>query len=101
LLLLRADPQNGLDIQAISERLYISLQETEILLDQLQGYGILEKRSSPVSYFYRPETEELRDMIDRLAVVYAKYLLPVTHLIHSKPKTRIQEFANAFLLRKD
>ena len=40
-------------------------------------------------------------MLERLAEIYAKHLVPVTNLIHSKPKPRIQEFADAFRLRKD
>jgi hypothetical protein len=39
-------------------------------------------------------------MIARLADVYARHLIPVTNLIHSKPR-RIREFADAFKLRKD
>jgi hypothetical protein len=40
-------------------------------------------------------------MGDLLADVYARYLVPVTNLIHAKPKSRVQEFADAFKLRKD
>jgi hypothetical protein len=40
-------------------------------------------------------------MVDRLAELYSKYLIPVTHLIHSKPQTRVREFADAFKLRKE
>jgi len=40
-------------------------------------------------------------MLERTAEAYAKHLVPVTNLIHSKPKPRIQEFADAFRFRKD
>jgi hypothetical protein len=40
-------------------------------------------------------------MIDHVAEVYDRYLIPVTHLIHAKPRTRVHAFADAFRLRKD
>jgi hypothetical protein len=39
-------------------------------------------------------------MIDRLAESYAKQLIPITNLIHGKPR-RIRQFADAFKFRKD
>ena len=39
-------------------------------------------------------------MIDRLADSYAKQLIPITNMIHSKPR-RIRQFADAFKFRKD
>ena len=54
----------------------------------------------PSLYRYRPNSKELKVMLDRLAEIYARHLVPVTNLIHSKPKSRIQEFADAFQLRK-
>jgi len=39
-------------------------------------------------------------MVDRIADVYSKYLIPVTNLIHSKPENKVQKFADAFNLRK-
>lgn len=42
-----------------------------------------------------------QQMVDFLAVIYAKHLGPITNLIHTKPKNRVQEFADAFRLRKD
>jgi hypothetical protein len=31
-------------------------------------------------------------MVDALAVIYAKHLVPITNLIHSKPKNRVQDW---------
>jgi hypothetical protein len=39
--------------------------------------------------------------VNQVAACYAKYLIPVTNLIHTKPRTRVQEFADAFKLRKE
>jgi hypothetical protein len=55
----------------------------------------------PDSYRYHPASSALAEMVDHVATLYAKYLIPVTHLIHTKPRTRVQEFADAFKLRKE
>ena len=39
-------------------------------------------------------------LVDRLAETYARYLVPVTKLIHDKTPS-IQKFADAFKFRKD
>jgi hypothetical protein len=54
----------------------------------------------PGCYRYHPASGELADIVDRVAALYAQYLIPVTNLIHAKPHSRVQEFADAFRLRK-
>ena len=39
-------------------------------------------------------------MVVRLTKIYSQYLIPVTNLIHSKPQTKVQKFADAFKLRR-
>ena len=40
-------------------------------------------------------------MVGQVADLYSRYLVPVTNLIHTKKTSRIQEFADAFRIRKD
>ena len=47
------------------------------------------------------ETNAALSMIDQLAEIYAKNLVEVTNLIHSKIGKRAQQFADAFKWRKD
>lgn len=102
LLLLRAHPQQKWNVAAVARRLYITEQEALPLLAHLCEQGLLVP-SDPkaVEYAYQPQSTQLTQLVDRLAELYAKHLVPVTNLIHSKPRTRIQEFADAFRLRKD
>jgi hypothetical protein len=102
LLLLRAHPQEKWNIAAVARRLYITEQETLPLLSHLCEQGLVAP-SDPkaIEYAYQPQSDQLTQLVDRLAELYAKHLVPVTNLIHSKPRTRIQEFADAFRLRKD
>ena len=102
LLLLRASPQEKWGVSAVAKRLYITEQETNSLLANLCEQGLVSA-SGPESgeYVYQPQSTHLAQMVDRVAELYTKHLVPVTNLIHSKPRTRIQEFADAFRLRKD
>jgi hypothetical protein len=102
LLLLRSDSEKKWSTRALAGRLYIDEKQTEELLVRLSVQGfVLSSSDEPHLYKYQPNSMELRRMVDRLAEIYSKLLVPVTNLIHSKPKTRIQEFADAFKLRKD
>jgi hypothetical protein len=102
LLLLRNHPDTDWSVQALAARLYISEEQTAGVLVVLQAQGFVSADSKdPSLYRYWPNSKELKTMLDRLAEIYASHLVPVTNLIHSKPKSRIQEFADAFRLRKD
>jgi hypothetical protein len=52
------------------------------------------------TYRFDPKPEERREIVARLADLYARHLIPVTDLVHTKPP-RIRAFADAFKLRKD
>lgn len=102
LLLLRNDRSVEWSARAVADRLYISEPEATVVLTQLASRELVAvRKGKPARYIYQPKTPELGDMVDRVADIYAKYLVPVTHLVHSKPKTRIQEFSDAFWLRKE
>ena len=102
LLLLRSNPALTWDAEALAKRLYITGQETTAILHHLQANGFLvaAELSSGV-YQYQPASPDLVYMVDRVAELYARYLIPITQLIHTKPLTRVQEFADAFKLKKD
>jgi hypothetical protein len=97
LLLLRsiAEP---LELARVARRLYINEAETKPILERLCASGLLE--ATRAGYRYQCSTEELRQLVDELAYLYGRKLIPVTHLIHAK-SPRIREFADAFRLKKD
>ena len=100
-LLLRGDQKKEWSVAALAARLYISEAQTAELLLGLRAQGLAAGAQEPTAYRYQPETAELTEMVDRLAEIYARQLVAITHLIHSKQKPRIQAFADAFRLRKD
>ena len=103
LLLLRAEPAARWTPATLARKLYVVELDGAEILSQLAASGFLaadERDPGPV-YVYRPKSPELDEMVGRAAALYAKYLVPVTNVIHSKPKSSIREFADAFKLRKD
>jgi hypothetical protein len=89
LLLLCANPAEKWDVAALARRLYISEQETSTLLARLCDLGLTSVNGdNPPRYRYQPESDYLARMVDRLADVYAKHLVPVTNLVHSKHEAK-------------
>jgi hypothetical protein len=98
LLLLRADPGGRWEPAHVARRLYAGEREVEAVLAGLCANDLLSCDHG--IYRYEPRTGDNRSLIDRLAAVYAKHLIPVTNMIHAKER-RIREFADAFRFRKD
>jgi hypothetical protein len=97
LLLLRNQAEMEWDSATLAQRLYINPQQTEEIFAHLHAQGFLAvKENNLISYIYQPNSPELAKMVNRVAEIYAKYLIPVTNLIHNKPQTRVQKFADAF-----
>ena len=102
LLLLRGNCQQQWDVTGIAKRLYIDDEQAAEILARLEEKQLLaSEQGERLFYRYQPDSAVLRQMIDRVAEIYSKHLVPVTNLIHSKPKSRVQEFADAFKFRKD
>lgn len=103
LLLMRNHPQQDWDAGQLAQRLYISSVQTTKILTLLTQAGLIGPASSHNRrYIYQPKPE-LRNRVDQLAEVYARCLIPVTHLIHQRgsQNRNLQIFADAFKLTKD
>jgi hypothetical protein len=97
LLLLHSEPRDWKADQ-VAARLYTSEAETIEFLKRLRSAGLLDCHDGV--YRYDCRTGELRRMVDELAGLYGRLLIPITNLIHAKPR-RIRQFADAFRFRKD
>lgn len=101
LLLLRGTP-GPWSSAAVAERLYLGEKSATVLLDDLCSSGMANAQGEPANcYRYQPATELLGTTIDSLAEFYARHLVEITHLIHSKHDRKAQQFADAFKWRKD
>jgi hypothetical protein len=102
LLILRETAQTGWDAPSLAGRLYTNPEQIEETLRMLCRNGLTSSDMGvPPRYSYAPQPSEVRDLVDRLASIYSRHVVPVANLIHAKPKPRVQGFADAFKLRKD
>jgi hypothetical protein len=102
LLLMRNAPDTWWPSSAMAERLYVSERVCRFELEALKMQGLVLSKQDDVGWWFRysPSTGELREFVDRLVYYYAKHLVPISNLIHSKPRTRVHEIAEAFSLKK-
>jgi hypothetical protein len=98
LLLLHGNPNERWDIASMTRRLYTTEAEVVEPLARLVEDGLL--CVSAGIYRYDCAVADHRDIVDRLAVIYSRHLIAVTHMIHGKPR-RIRQFADEFKFRKD
>lgn len=102
LLIMRNSPDTWWPSSSMAERLYVSERVCRFELEALKTQELVISRQDEVGAWFRysPSTGELREFVDRLVYYYAKHLVPISNLIHSKPRTRVHEFAEAFSLKK-
>jgi hypothetical protein len=101
-LLLHQNANANWSAAEVAGRLYIPEKKAELILRELAEAGILACDASTISiYAFSPVSDSLRELIEKLAAVYAKHIVEVTNLIHSNTGSQVQQFADAFKLRKD
>ena len=98
LLLLRESPRQGWDISELARRLYIDEAEAAGILNGLVTCGLAVTDGGVFRYHTRDDAHQ--QLVDNVALTYARYLVPVTKLIHDK-SLGIRKFADAFKFRKD
>lgn len=102
LLMMRNAPDTWWLSASMAERLYVSERACRAELDALKEQGLLVRRQEDIGWQFRyaPSNGELREFVDRLVYYYSKHLVVISNLIHSKPRTRLHEFSEAFSLKK-
>ena len=85
----------------LAHALYIPEAKAAALLLELHGAGILASGAEDARYRYAPQSDALRQALERLAGIYAADVIGITHLIHEQTGKNAQRFADAFRLRKD
>lgn len=98
LLMLRENRGEAWETGRIAARVYISERDIAQLLERFAAEGFLERDGE--SYRYNVQDAATDRTIGDLARSYASHLIPVTNMIHSKPRS-IRSFSDAFKLRKD
>jgi hypothetical protein len=97
LLFLRTRPNETWDAASIAKRLYAPVGDMVVALASLCKDGFLVRKGELYHYAPRPDDQA---KVDALAKAYAHHLIPITNLIHAKPRN-IRAFSDAFKFRKD
>ena len=98
LLLLREAPGQNWEAAMLARRLYIGEAEGAKILEHLVQCELASKTADGFRYHVRDGERER--LVDGLAESHAKFLVPLTRLIHDKA-SGIRKFAEAFKFRKD
>jgi hypothetical protein len=99
LLLARSTPDGAWTVVALARRLYITESEAVTVLQALHRRGLLCHDGDV--YRYAPASEHLRLGAEALAAAYPRFLIPITSLIHGKPRSALRDFADAFRWREE
>lgn len=94
ILLLRYDPQKEWNAKMVAQSLFINEKQAETILDNLCSSQIASHHAG--FYRYDPVPIGLKEKIDEMAHIYAKNLIEVTNLVHSKTLKQAQQFGDAF-----
>ena len=98
LLILRAHPDDNWEVEQIASRVYTSDRELGAVLERFAAEGFLAREGDV--YRYGVSEPTIERTIAELARYYSSHLIPVTNMIHSKPRS-MRSFSDAFKLRKD
>ncbi len=98
LLLLRENASATWSAGKTAKRLYIDDAQAASILSRLCDDGLLGREND--IYHFQCADSGKQSLVEKLASIYARHIVPVTNIIHSKPP-RIQEFADAFRIKKD
>ena len=98
-----ADPSGqpageALDHLRVAAQLYIDESHAKPVLDRLCDDDLLD--CGDAFFWFNGEPAGQREIVEKLASLYARHLIPVTNLVHAKP-SGARAFAAAFKLRKD
>ncbi|MDQ3026225.1 MAG: alkaline phosphatase family protein [Pseudomonadota bacterium] len=102
MLVFRARHGERLTTRNIGEWLYMSEEAAAGFVAQLVASRIIRPAETDrASHRFAPESDELAEMLDRVASCYSSNLIEMTDLIHAKTERKARHFADAFRLRKD
>lgn len=101
LLLWNSRPQPW-TLDNIAKRLYVASSTAAALVQDLSRQGLATIiPGSPEQYGYGPQSEEKDMLISRLDAIYRREVVRISTMIHSKPSSRVRDFARAFRFTKE
>lgn len=101
LLLLQGQPTKSWTVEEAAKELYTAASMTQPLLDYLVAAGLIAASGNPAhSYQYAPTSQDRARLVENLARLYRERRVTVINTIYSAPTKNLQNFADAFRIRK-
>ncbi|MGE5648937.1 MAG: hypothetical protein ACM34A_01960 [Bacillota bacterium] len=88
LLQLRAAEAEEWGREQLAKKIYVDEKAAAGLLDALCAAGFAERMAGMPTYRYQPQSNELRQKIDKLAATYSRQLVGISRLIHANSGSR-------------
>lgn len=101
LMLVRATTPARWTPADLAQRLYVAPAVARGVLEDLCRAGMIQDEEATSAYYFDERSNELGDVIGKLAILYSSNLVEITMLIHSKMERKAQQFSDAFNFRKD
>ena len=98
LLMLHRERQRTWTIAEAAKELYTAVSMTEPLLESLRAIGLVSLQGD--RYQYDPKSKSLDGIVDDLSQLYQQRRVTIINLIYSAPVQKLQDFADAFRIRK-
>lgn len=98
LLLFWRRRQHRWSVEEMAHSLYISVEATHAILQDLKQRGMIGTEEECYSYDPTFRHGSLMEEVDR---TYRRELVRVSRMIHSKASPAVREFARAFKFKKD
>ncbi|WP_395399304.1 hypothetical protein ACHMW6_20155 [Pseudoduganella sp. UC29_106] len=98
--LMSANAEATWDARLLAQRLYLDEPRAETLLQELRAAGIATADADG-RWRYAPSSPQLAELLARVVDIYARHLVEVSTLVHSKSNRKARLFADAFVWRKD
>lgn len=98
LLMLHRERQRTWTVADAAKELYTAVSMTEPLLESLRAIGMVKLQRD--QYQYAPRSKQLDDTVGELSQLYQQRRVTVINLIYSAPVKKLQDFADAFRIRK-
>ncbi len=102
LLSLRDEPERRWTVADVYQKVRSSERSVSHNLAELSRRGLVRQEAqNPPAYQFAPQTDPLRETVERLAHLYAERRVRIVEAIYSERVSEVDEFAKAFRLRKD
>lgn len=86
--------------EELAARIYVGAVDAKNILEDLRRRGLVVPEEGD-AYRYASEWDPQNALMRRVADTYARNLVGVARMIHSKGSASVREFARAFQIKKD